>query len=127
MKPNFGTSIETLMQHKTRNVQYLCFSMILAFFSEKCCQLVRHLTRHTSKISVSKLMKTLDENVIPRKRFAGYYDANDCESGGVCLVLRDEILDIWCQNYSRVFIRCSHAKKILFPCEKTVSFCRRHL
>jgi hypothetical protein len=41
----------------------------------------------------------------------------------VC-VLRDQILDIWCLNHSRVFTRCSHAKKTLFFSRK--NFSRRH-
>jgi hypothetical protein len=61
-------------------------------------------------------MKTPDENMIAQTTFAGYCDANECESGGVCvcLVFHDQLLDIWCLNHPRVLTRCSHAKKIFF-------------
>jgi hypothetical protein len=90
------TSTETLMQHRTRKCakwQNLGFPMILAFFSEKCCQhnepLYKVHSGFPSKISDCKLlMKTFHENFIPHKPFAGYCDANYCESGGVCYVTR---------------------------------------
>jgi hypothetical protein len=44
------TSIETLMQHKTRKSadwQKLDFLMVFAFFSEKCCQHMSPFTRYT--------------------------------------------------------------------------------